>query len=315
MRMSSGASAAYENPRCGRSSCMLETPRSSRIASARTPLSASWSRTTEASPRRNRDCTPAWRLKPSKYGRTVGSRSIAMKRPSPFRSWARIAAWPPAPNVASTTVCPGSIARSSRTSSARTGTWSVSFGCKTLGNIFCAPFHLFQLLAPRGAVPDLQVVPDASDDDVPAEPSVLDESGRNHHAPLTVELSLGGAGEEEALHPATLFVEGVELGEPRLHERIPVLATIGVEAAVHPAGEHDAGCERRPEAGRQREPVLVVDRVLVFAEKHVWGSAGDSTPPHFRPQQPTSQYQHTIRGGSRGSGRHVPLPMLPRCVL
>ena len=41
MRMSSGASTEYEKPRSGRSSCIDETPRSSRIASARTPLSAS----------------------------------------------------------------------------------------------------------------------------------------------------------------------------------------------------------------------------------------------------------------------------------
>ena len=34
MRMSSGASVAYEKPRSGRSICMLETPRSKRIASA-----------------------------------------------------------------------------------------------------------------------------------------------------------------------------------------------------------------------------------------------------------------------------------------
>src|SRR5438067_1424019 len=50
MRMSSGASTAYENPRSGRSICIDETPRSIRIASARTPLSASCSRTTAKSP-------------------------------------------------------------------------------------------------------------------------------------------------------------------------------------------------------------------------------------------------------------------------
>ena len=38
IRMSSGASVAYENPRSGRSTCIDETPRSSRIASAVTSL-------------------------------------------------------------------------------------------------------------------------------------------------------------------------------------------------------------------------------------------------------------------------------------
>ena len=54
--------------------------------------------------------------------RTVGSRSIAMSLPRPRRSAASSAACPPAPKVASTTVCPGSTARLSRTSCARTGT-------------------------------------------------------------------------------------------------------------------------------------------------------------------------------------------------
>ena len=79
--MSSGASVAYEKPRSGRSSCMLETPRSSRIASARTPFSASWVSTIEKSPRRKRADTPVVRRKRSKYGRTVGSRSIAITLP------------------------------------------------------------------------------------------------------------------------------------------------------------------------------------------------------------------------------------------
>jgi hypothetical protein len=66
MRMSSGASTAYEKPRSGLSICMLETPRSSRIASASTPLSASCPSTMEKSPRRKRDCTRALRWKRSK---------------------------------------------------------------------------------------------------------------------------------------------------------------------------------------------------------------------------------------------------------
>ena len=84
--MSSGASVAYENPRSGRSSCIEETPRSSRIASARTPFSASCGRTTPKSPRRRRACTPLPRSRRSKYVRTVGSRSTAISFPEPWRS-------------------------------------------------------------------------------------------------------------------------------------------------------------------------------------------------------------------------------------
>ncbi len=66
MRMSSGASAAYEKPRSGRSSCMLETPRSSRIASASTPFDASCCRTVAKLPRSRRVwIPPAWLRKRS----------------------------------------------------------------------------------------------------------------------------------------------------------------------------------------------------------------------------------------------------------
>ena len=75
-------------------------------------------------------------------------------------------AWPPAPKVASTTVSPGCTARSSRTSSARTGTWSVLLRCKALGNKLHTPFDFFELLSPGVAIPDLHVVAHACDDDV-----------------------------------------------------------------------------------------------------------------------------------------------------
>src|SRR5204863_2450028 len=48
----------------------------------------------------------------------------------------------------------GCTARSSRTSSGRTGTWSVALVCKTFGNIFRTPFDFGQFFAPGGAVPD-----------------------------------------------------------------------------------------------------------------------------------------------------------------
>src|SRR5438105_1345595 len=125
-----------------------------------------------------------------------------MSLPLPRRSAARNEACPPAPKVASTTVSPGLTARSSRTSSARTGTWSVALVCKAFGNILRTPFDFGQLLAPRGAVPDLEPVVDACDDDFPTELRVLDQLGGNHHAALSVELGLGRPGEEEALDPA-----------------------------------------------------------------------------------------------------------------
>src|SRR6185436_6414284 len=111
-------------------------------------------------------------------------------------------AWPPAPKVASTTVSPGVTARSPRTSSARTGTWSVLLRCKALGNKLHTPFDLFDLLLPGCAVPDLDVVAHPGDDDLAPETRVLEERRRNHHAPLLVELGLGGARKHVAAHLA-----------------------------------------------------------------------------------------------------------------
>src|SRR3954447_2759277 len=297
MRMSSGASTEYENPRSGRSSCIDETPRSSRIASARTPLSESCWSTAPKSPLRRRACTPARFSNRAKYMRAPGSRSIAISFPRPLRSAARSAAWPPAPKVASTTVSPGRTARLSRTSAARTGTWSVALGCKTFGNMLRTPFDLGELEPPSGAIPDLEVVVDTGDDDVAAELCVLEQRGGDSDAPLLVELRLRGARIEEALHPAALLAQRIERSEPALDERAPVLRRIGEEAAVHTARHDDPLGEGLPEAGRQREAVLVIEGVFVLAEKH-WGRASFSTTfSHDKPHRPTWQPPRPPEGG------------------
>src|SRR2546423_4466182 len=199
MRMSSAASAAYEKPRSGRSSCIDETPRSRRIASAWTPFDASCSSTCENSPCSNRTLAGVERRSRSKYGATVGSRSIAISLPSPRRRAASRVECPPAPKVQSMIVCPGRGERAVSTSSARTGTWSVSVG-KTLGNIFRAPFHSLLLLAPRGAIPDLEMVVDAGDRYFAADAPALEQVGGDHDPPLLVELHVHGGREEEPLH-------------------------------------------------------------------------------------------------------------------
>src|SRR5256885_15013489 len=117
-----------------------------------------------------------------------------MTRPLPRKSAASSAAWPPAPKVASMTVSPGWTASSRRTSSARTGTWSVALGCKTFGNMLCISHDLLQLIAPGGAIPDLEPVTHAGDNHIAAEASVLEQGGRQHHAALLVRRRLDGAG-------------------------------------------------------------------------------------------------------------------------
>src|ERR1041385_4698229 len=287
MRMSSGASLMYEKPRSGRSSCIDETPRSSRIASARTPFPASCGRTTPKSPRRSREFTGGRFASCSKYVRAVGSRSIAMSLPLPHRSAARIAACPPAPKVASMTVSPGRTASAARTSSARTGTWSASLGCKTFGNILSTPFDLGELALPGGAVPDLEVVVDPGDDDVAAELRVLEQRGRDAHPPLFVRRRVAGAGEEMSLHLTAFLAQRMEGREGRLAVVVPTRRRPGPEAAIEAPGDDASVLERTPELGREREPVLVIDRVLVFTKEH--GAALPISPlsptiNHFLPQ-------------------------------
>src|SRR5689334_4841896 len=266
MRMSSGASTAYEKPRSGRSSCIDETPRSRSTTSARTPFAASCSSVAENSPCRSRAFTPVPRRKRSKNGATVGSRSIAISFPEPCRRAARSDEWPPAPNVASTTVSPGRGARAATTSSARTGTWSDSVG-KTLGNIFRAPFDLVQPLTPLGSIPDLEVVVDARHGHLAPEPGVLDQRRRQDEPALTVELALRRAGEEVAPHRARVLAERVECGDAG-GQALPLGARVGEGTPVQPARHDDPVRERRPELRRERETVLVVEGVLMFTQQH-----------------------------------------------
>src|SRR4029077_1795823 len=204
--------------------------------------------------------------------------------------------------VASTTVSPGWTSSDARTSFARTGTWSVALGCKTFGNIFCTPFDLGELAAPCVAIPDFQVVVHARDDDVAAELRVLEQSGRKPDPALLGELGPDRAREEKPVHAAPLFAEGVERGEVLLDEGLPGARRIGRETAVHLAGHDDPVRENMAETGRQREPVLVVDGVFVFAEEHRGAVPLSTTLLHDKPLLPTCPPRKgDLRG--RASGR------------
>src|SRR5581483_3478678 len=308
IRMSSGASTAYEKPRSGRSSCIDETPRSRRIASACTPFDASCISTCENSPWSRRTFSDVDRRSRSKYGTTDGSRSIAISLPSPRIRAASRPAWPPAPNVQSTTVSPGRGARAASTSSARTGTWSVSVG-KTLGNIFRAPFDCLPLIAPGGAIPDLEVVVHARHRHLAPDPAALEQVRGDHDPPLLVEAGLHRGSEEEPLHRPGLTAEGVEPPHP-LREVRPVSGGVDVETAVEAARDHHAVAELLAEPGRQGEPVLVVERVFVLPQEH--------RPPspivsHFNPPAPRCKPWGAADAGSQrvsSCAAYGPLPVI-----
>src|SRR5438874_6165061 len=133
------------------------------------------------------------------------------------------------------------------------------------------PFDLRQLLTPGGAIPDLEVVVDAGDDDVAGELRVLDQRARKHQPPLLVELRLRRAGEEEPVEPAPFLAERIQRGELRVDESIPIRTMVGVETTVEAARDDDPLGEGFPELGRKGETVLVIDRVLVLAEEHRLG--------------------------------------------
>ena len=134
----------------------------------------------------------------------------------------------------------------------------------------------------------------AGDDDVPAEPRVLDEQRPgSSRGPACRARPRSRPEKKKRCMRRPSWLSGSSAASRDSTRRSQSSRRISVEAAVHPAREHDAVRERRPELGRKREPVLVVDRVLVFAEKHVWGREGDSTFPHFKPLTPTTQLRRT----------------------
>ena len=81
---------------------------------------------------------------------------------------------------------------------------------KAFGNILRPPFSVCDLGAPRGAIPDLEMVVNAGDDDVALEPGVGRERRRDQHAALPVRCRLRGAGEEVSLDHAVVAAEWIE---------------------------------------------------------------------------------------------------------
>src|SRR6266566_8153235 len=130
------------------------------------------------------------------------------------------------------------------------------------------PFDLGELASPGGAIPDLEVIVDARDDDVADELRVLQQRTGNPDPALFVELAFHRSGIEVALEPATLLAQGVELRETRFDRLRPVGTGIGVQAPVEAAAHDHALREGLTKAGRKREAALVIDRVLVLTEKH-----------------------------------------------
>src|SRR6185436_4657548 len=187
----------------------------------------------------------------AKAASAVGSRSIAISVPvGPIRSATR-RAWPPAPSVQSTAIWPARGSSASISSPARTGTcvWGMSRSvAKGLGQIRGSRREVGFVALPGGAVPELEAVADAGDHDLAADPGVLQELRRQHHAAGGIQLRLQGVPVEDAPQLATLLAERVaHLRQRRLRHRGVVRSGIERDAGIRRPREEDALAEVPPE--------------------------------------------------------------------
>src|SRR4051794_346873 len=125
---------------------------------------------------------------------------------------------------------------------------------------------------------------------------MVQEGLRDPNPPLPVELRLRRAREEEPLHPAALLAHEVEARKAGLDEAVPIRARVREKTAVHAPRHHDPVSEEVPQAGRQREPVLLVEGVGVFTEEHRAAVPVSTTLPHDKPPHPTCP---PLGGGTR----------------
>ena len=325
--MSSGASVAYEKPRSGRSICIDETPRSSRIASALTSFAASCVSTIEKSPRRKRTSTPVGGLEVVEvrlHGRVAvdrdelaravevlgeqtgvpaGAEGRVDDRLAGLRRRGARGPRPRAPGCGQ----PRSWARR----------WATSLALPSTP--FCCSVHASRLQTSRWSKTPAMTT------SRPRPPASRSGWGTRTRPCLSMAVVLR-PGEEEPAELAGLGSERIEVREPLLDEGIPACAGKDVDVGVEPLGDDDAVGEELAKPGRQGEPSLLVDRVLVGAVEHrppVRSSTGVSstglssigvpvlpTEPHNRPLSPTLQHEwptsSPVRRARTGPSRSGP---------
>src|SRR3954468_24126505 len=174
---------------------MDETPRSRYARSASTPSSRSRRSPSENSAPTKRVAQETSAANSSKRSAAAGSRSMQMSVPvDPIRSATR-RAWPPAPKVQSTAISPGCGSGMSISSPARTGT-CVRVMSRRMAKALRDSRDLVGQVGLVGgttrAVPDLQVIDVADDDDVFGDPSMVEQRRAERDAPGRVELSIEG---------------------------------------------------------------------------------------------------------------------------
>src|SRR5689334_21387680 len=213
----------------------------------------------------------------AKRSSATGSRSSPMSSPSGPRRSAIIAACPPPPKVQSTATSPGRGSSSRRASSASTGTCCAVMSSRLTkggGDVEDLVGERVVVGRPGVAVPDLQALLGARDRDLFSQAGVLQELGRDHHAPRAVELAREGVGGEVGAQLAGLRRERVEALERAAHALLVLLGRPDLDALLDALGDDDAVGQGGTELGRDGEPVLRIQRVVEGAAESHWGGAG-----------------------------------------
>ena len=133
--------------------------------------------------------------------------------------------------------------------------------------------ELVGVRGPALGVPDLDVVADADHLARAAQVGVVDQVLGEPHAAGRVERLVGGGGVEAPVHHPALLAEPVEVGEKALRPVFITLRRVELDAGVEAGDENDPVGERPAPAGRDREPVLGVEVVVVLTAKgHLLGT-------------------------------------------
>ena len=242
IRMSSGASVAYGKPRSGRSSCIDDTPRSSRIASASTPFAASCSSTSENSPRSSRGwrlaVAPLEALEVRADGRVAVDRDVAAAALEVGREQRRVAAG------AEGAVDDGLAGAHGRAAAAlprrgREGDQSL-FAARRSATSSALPSTSAssRLHVSRSQISRWSRIPATTTSRFSS--ACWRRGAGDHHAALFVEFGLGRSREEEPLEPPRFLAERIQRGESRLDVSNPILTTEHLETPLDAPCDDDA---------------------------------------------------------------------------
>src|SRR5918999_3976873 len=220
--------------------------------------------------RRKRVSQGTSRANSSKRSSAAGSRSMHTGPPAgPSRS-AISRAWPPAPKVQSTAISPAAGAVRSISSAASTGTCVRLMSrriAKALGHLPDLGVQRLLLSTPTLFAPHLQVIAHANHHDLLLDPRVPKERRRQGHSARAVQVDLERVALVEARQLAVLGAHRVQLAQRPLDDRLVGLRGPDGDAGLRVLGENHSPGEGGAEPGRDAQPVLRVQRVLVVAPK------------------------------------------------